>query len=144
MPLNGTDSMVPTVPRLSSVKASIPPCAPPEVGVNVTLSEQLPPGAIGEAVTQCCVEAKLAAGGWGAVTAVTCKGALPRLVTVILCGALVVPTYWFPKLRLVGEIEDIATATPVPLRDTDWVAPAVPPLSSVNVSAPVNGPDELG
>jgi len=36
---------------------------------------------------------------------VICKGAVPLLDKVTDCGALVVPTYWLPKVRLVEEIE---------------------------------------
>jgi hypothetical protein len=35
------------------------------------------------------------------------SAALPVLVTVITCGALVTPNAWFPKLRLVVESDAV-------------------------------------
>ena len=34
-----------------------------------------------------------------------CTGAVPELVSTIVCDALVVPVCWFPKVKLVGESE---------------------------------------
>ena len=45
------------------------------------------------------------------------SAALPEFVRVIAFGALVVPTAWLPKLRLVGE-KLTPAATPVPDRAT--------------------------
>src|SRR5712692_4206440 len=42
---------------------------------------------------------------------------VPTLVMVTLLGALVVPTFWLPKLRLVGTS---FTSVPVPVRPSDW------------------------
>ena len=44
------------------------------------------------------------------------KAAVPVLVSVTVCAALVVPTFWFPKLTLVGlRLTLGAGVTPVPL-----------------------------
>ena len=44
------------------------------------------------------------------------KAAVPVLVSVTVCAALVVPTFWFPKLTLVGlRLTMGAGVTPVPL-----------------------------
>ena len=50
------------------------------------------------------------------------KVPLPELVRVTVCPALVVPTVWFPKLRLEGETL-AADAVPVPERATVWGLP---------------------
>jgi hypothetical protein len=78
VPLSATDWVAPLVPPLSSVKVRVPVKPPTDVGAKETSSEQLVPAAIGEAFTQFWLEAKLA----DAATAVTCKGALPLLVSV--------------------------------------------------------------
>ena len=52
LPLSCTFCVVPAMPPLSSVKVSMPTRLPTEVGANATFSEQLPPGAIGEAAGQ--------------------------------------------------------------------------------------------
>jgi hypothetical protein len=45
------------------------------------------------------------------------RAALPLFVTVTACGALVVPTAWFEKVRLAGETATV-DPMPVPVRVT--------------------------
>jgi hypothetical protein len=68
---------------------------------------------------------------------VTLKAAVPELLSVIVCAALVAPTVWPAKVRLVGE--RVATgAAPVPARLTLWGLPvALSATLSVAVSAPL-------
>ena len=44
---------------------------------------------------------------------VTFSGVVPRFVKVTFWGALVVPTAWLPKFRLVGDDE---TRVPIPVK----------------------------
>jgi hypothetical protein len=64
-----------------------PFCSPIDCGINVTLSAQLLPGAIGDATTQCWVVAN----GPFVPTLLTCNGLAPVLVRVTVLGLLVVP-----------------------------------------------------
>jgi len=81
------------------------PCA---VGVKVTVMVQLVPA--GTALPQLLVWAKSPV-IW---MPLRLTGALPVLVKVSVCAALV-PTTWFPKLRAVGE-SVAALMAPVPVR----------------------------
>jgi hypothetical protein len=56
------------------------------------------------------------------------SGAVPVFVTVTLCGALVVPTPWDPKLTVDGDT-CTAGAVPVPLSATACGLPAASSLS---------------
>ena len=110
VPLRLTVCIVPAVPPLSSVKVSVPIDEPTEPGAKATSSEQFPPAAIGDALTQFVVVVKLA----DAETALTCKSAVPVLLSVTVCVALVVPTGWLPKVKLDVEREAVgAAADPV-------------------------------
>src|SRR6202022_356798 len=75
---------------------------PRAVGPNTTLTVQLPPA--GTATPRHELEAMTKSEGFAPspVTAEICKGALPTLVTVSVCGALCRPTLTDPKLRLAG------------------------------------------
>ena len=57
-------------------------------------------------------------------------------LTVTICGALVVPTVWLPKLRVGG---DTAAMVPVPLSE----AVCVPRLPAI-WRAPLLGPEPVG
>jgi hypothetical protein len=70
-------------------------------GANATLSEQLVPGAIGDADTQFWV----AVNDPVTATFVTLRGAVPVFVRLTVCGPLVVPTLCGPNVRLDGETE---------------------------------------
>ena len=56
---------------------------------------------------------------------------------------LVLPTSWFPKLRVDGARLAIG-AMPVPLSEAVCVVPLTPPLLSVTVSVPLRVPDAAG
>ena len=88
LPWSGTCCSAPLMPPLSSAKVSVPVSGPTEKGAKATVSEQLPPGAIGDAARQLCVDVN----GPVTPTPATCSGADPGLVRVTVCGALVVPT----------------------------------------------------
>ena len=66
--------------------------------------------------------------------------ALPVLVSVTVCAALVLPTGTLPKLRLVGD-RDTTGAVPTPVSDTVCGLPAA---LSVIVRVPLIVPDEAG
>jgi hypothetical protein len=78
-----------------SVMVSAPFLLPGAVGVNVTLMEQAPLAAMGEEDTHVSVSAKSPE----ATTSVTISPGAPTLVRVAVCGALVVPTTWLPKVN---------------------------------------------
>jgi hypothetical protein len=116
VPLRDTVWVTPLKLPLLSVKVSVPVSGPAEPGAKLTFSVQLLPGASGETATQFPAAVKLVV----TATVPTNKGAPPVLVTVTVCGLLlVVPTTWLPKLRLMGEREAVAGVRPVPLRETD-------------------------
>jgi hypothetical protein len=66
------------------------------VGVKLTLIAQLPPGSTSVPQVLVWLKSPLA------LIAVMSSGWLPLSVSVTAWGALVVPTAWLPKLRLVG------------------------------------------
>ena len=70
-------------------------------GVNVTVIVQVAWGAT--ALVQVLVWLKSALLVPVTLTPVTFRSVLPVLVTVTVCGLLVVPTFWLPKLRLDGD-----------------------------------------
>ena len=98
-----------------SVMVRAPLKLPALAGVNVTLIVQLAPAAT--LVPQVLVWAKSPALVPLRVMLVMLRVALPLLVRVTELAALVVPTAWLPKLRLVGE-RLTAGWVPVPLRVT--------------------------
>jgi hypothetical protein len=67
------------------------------------------------------------------------SGAAPVLVTVIVCAAVVVPTNWLPKARLVGVTVTAAEGVlPDPLRGTFWVpVGSLSVITTVALRAPV-------
>lgn len=99
VPCSGTCWVDPLVPPLSSVNVSVPVTCPTNGGAKTTLSEQLAPGAIGEADVQFCVEVNEGL----AATLATLKGAVPVFVRVTVCEALDVPTGCMPNVRLDGD-----------------------------------------
>ena len=68
------------------------------------------------------------------------SAAVPLLVRVMVCAALVVETDWLAKARLLGE-KVTAGATPVPLSDSCCGLAAA---LSVKVMAPVRVPVAVG
>ena len=91
-----------------STKVTEPDALPAVVGVKVTVIEQIPPA--GRDAPQVLVCAKGAVG----VMEVRVKGAVPLLVSVTVCAALVELTIWVPKLRVPAESDTAGAPTPVP------------------------------
>src|SRR3954469_25335938 len=95
-------------------------------GLNTTETVQLASGAIGAPVQVCAVMAKseaAAASGALAWTAreLMVRGASPRLRTVTVCGALVVPPGW-PAGKAGGSA--LMTGAEAPLRLAKLIAPS--------------------
>jgi hypothetical protein len=67
--------------------------------LNFALIEHVPLGAIGLAAKHVVVSLKSLVVPESIVMFVTCSGAVPALVTVMVCAALVVPMGWFVKLK---------------------------------------------
>src|SRR5277367_872279 len=115
--------------------------------MNVTLSVQIPPGAIGPLV-HVCVTVKLFVPNPVRDTLEIFKSAEPQLVIVMLCTALVVVSNWLPKLKvLLSELLPELTQTngtdgvPLPLRGT---MRGLPVASSVMTSWAVLSPVAVG
>jgi hypothetical protein len=89
--------VLPATPLLLSVMVRVPATVPAAVGVKVSLIVQEPLAATLPA--QVFVAAKLALG----VMLVMVSAALPVLLSVTACDALIVPTFWLPNGRLDGE-----------------------------------------
>src|SRR5438094_4289047 len=85
------------VPGALSTRVRAPMLAPTALGVKVTLTAQLEPTATGPLHVFVCAKSPLVE------ILVNTKGKSPMLLMVIVCGALVVPTSWLPKPRLVAE-----------------------------------------
>jgi hypothetical protein len=118
-----------------SVRVTDPRTDPEAVGVKVTLIVQKALGAKGDA--QVFVTPKPAL----EEIAVKVRAAVPVLVTVMVCGALVEPTTWAAKLRLVAESDTTGWSTPVPVRRIIW---GLLGALSVRVSDPTLNPATLG
>ena len=71
------------------------------------------------------------------------KAALPVLFKVIACAALVVPTVWLLKVKLVG-LRLTVGPLPVPLRATDCTLPVTSLLLSVIFKVAVRLPGAVG
>ncbi len=106
-----------------SVIATAAVLVPFDVGVNVTLMLQLPLTPRVEGLSgQLLVWAKSPLLVPVIATPLMVKGAVPELVSVTVCGALVVPTDTLPKFRLVVD-RLTRGAVPVPVRLTVWGLP---------------------
>jgi hypothetical protein len=79
-----------------SLMVRVPTFEPKAVGIKVTLIVQMALGATGAPQVFVWLKPALA------IMGPTVRGAVPVLVTVMTCGALVEPTTWGPKVRLVG------------------------------------------
>ncbi len=125
------------LPEALSEILIVPVRLPPAVGLKVTEIEQLAPALT--VVPQVLVWEKSPL----AVMPEMVSEALPVLVSVTVCAALLVPDIWAEK---VSEEEDKLTASPVPvpLKFTVCVLPSIPLLLSVMVSVPVSGPLAVG
>lgn len=89
---------------------------PTAVGVNVTLRAQLAPDAT--LLPQLFVWEKSAESVPVRPRLVMLRVAVPVFESVTLCGALVVPTFCWPNVRLEGERLTTGAATPVPVKPT--------------------------
>src|SRR5438876_852284 len=124
------------LPAALSVIVIVPDLAPVAVGVNVTLVVQFAPAATG--VPQVLVWAYCAL----AAMLVTLSAALPVLLSVTDCAALVVFSSWLPKLKFVADKLTMgAGAAPVPVR---LMVCGLPAMLSVIVTAPVRMPVAVG
>ena len=100
------------LPAALSVIVSNPVLLPAAVGVNVTLMAQLAVGA--KPVPQVLSSAKSPV----TVMLVMVNAAVPELVRVIVCGALVDPSAWLVNVKLVDDRLTTGAAAPVPERVT--------------------------
>jgi hypothetical protein len=103
--------------------------------IQVELIATVPP-LVGQVVFEKLI-AKLAASGPVNVICESVKAALPRFLSVIGWGPLVVPIARVPNVRDAGETFAIGAATtPVPVSATTCLAPVSPPeLSITSISA---------
>ena len=87
------------LPPALSLMVKVPVRVPLALGAKVTFNVQVDPAAT--PFPQLSVSAKSPL----AEMPMICKGAVPLLERVTVCGALVVPTLWLAKVRLVEEIK---------------------------------------
>src|SRR5947209_3370950 len=132
------------LPEASSTMFSVALRIPVASGVKLTLIVQLAPGAtepapLGQVLP--AAKAKSAACAPVMVMLVRFSGALPLLVRVTVCAALVVPTRCLPKALLVAESVAVGGVTPVPVSDTDC---GLPGASSVMVTVAVRALAAVG
>src|SRR6201992_2742406 len=127
VPVSGTVSDG-LVALLATVRlADAPPGA---VGVNVTLTVHEPPAAIDVPQVLVC------ANGAPAVTEDTVAAALPVLVIVTFCAAVVEPTASLPNATAVGDADSVALPLLVPVPVPDRLTALVTP-PALTVSVPV-------
>ena len=101
--------------------------SPVAEGVKVTLTVQVPLGVTVAPVQVSALVAKSLAFVPPTVTVERVRLAVPVLVTVAVCAALVVPTFCAPNVRLVGEqltegaapVAEIFVINALPA-DTEW------------------------
>ena len=97
------------LPGALSVTVIVPVRVPATVGVKVTLMLQFEPAAREVPQVLVCAKSPLLA------MLVIDKLAVPVLLNVIFCAALVVPTFWLPNVRLVGLSEATGPLAPQPV-----------------------------
>jgi hypothetical protein len=129
------------LPKALSVMLTEAVRLPVAVGAKVTLILQLPPA--GTELPQLLDSLKSPA--FVPVTAmpVMVKAAVPVLLRVTACAALVVPRIWLLKVRLV-ELRLTVGPPPVPVRLTLCTLPATLLLLSVMVKVAVRVPGSVG
>jgi len=137
VPVRLTVCVLPFTPLLLSVIVNVPVRAPFFVGAKLSFRVQDPLGAT--LPLQLFVWLKSAPVVMLAIVSV----AVPLLLKVTGCAALVVPTAWLAKDRPFGEA-DPSAPRPVPVKLTVWVLPGVPPSSSVTESVPFCSPTTVG
>ena len=111
VPLKLTVCVLPATPLLLSVMVSVPVSGPVAVGEKLTLIVQEPLAAT--LPPQLLVWPKLAL----VAMLVMVSATLPVLFRVTGCDPLVVPRFWLPNVRLVGETPATGAA-PVPVKLT--------------------------
>ena len=79
-----------------------------------------------------------------AVTLEMARAALPVLVNVTVCAALMLPTAWLLNVSVLVERLTTGTASPMPDSGTVCVLPATFPVLSVTVRVPVLVPAAVG
>ena len=133
VPVKLTDWGLPPPSSLNSTDAVRAPVA---VGLNVALTVQLAPTP--KVLPQVVVSEKSPA--FAPKMAICHKFivALPLLVNVIVCAALLVPTVWLAKVRLVG---DGPPAVPTPVRIIDG---GLPPALELMAIEDFRGPAAVG
>jgi hypothetical protein len=126
-------------PLALSMIVRVPVRLPAAVGVKVTEIEQPAPAAI--LAPQVFVSVKSP----DAAIDVMDKAAVPELITVTACAALLVPSACEAKVRLVAESVTAGAVTPevvpVPLKAAVWGEPLA---LSVTVRVPVRAPAAVG
>src|SRR2546428_801959 len=139
VPVSDTDC---GLPAASSVMVSVAVRALAAVGVKVRLRTQLAPAASVAPLMQVVPEAsaKSPALAPPSTAVAMLGGAVPLLVRVTVCPALVVPTRWLPSARHVAE-RVTAGAVPVPVSDTVCGLPAA---SSVMFTVAARAPGAAG
>jgi hypothetical protein len=132
------------LPVALSVKVTLALSAPSVLGENVTPTVQLAPGprVAGLAGQLSELMAKLLALVPVMPMLVNVTPTLPVFVTSVLCGELVVPVFWVPKLRLLGaKVRVRVGVAPVPVNATDC---GLPVALSVNTILAVRVPVAVG
>jgi hypothetical protein len=125
------------LPEALSATLMLPLRVPEVVGLKVTLMPQLAPAATEAPHVLVSAKSPLA------VMLVIVNAALPVLVSVTVCAALVVPMVWLAKVSEVGEklTAGAGTAAPVPVSVAVCGLPAV--LSTM-LNVPVRVPAAVG
>jgi hypothetical protein len=119
-----------------SVTLKLPVRVPDAVGENVTLMTQFPPTA--REPPQLLVSAKSPL----VEIVVIAKAAEPVFVSVTVCAALVVPTFWLAKVSETGErLAVVVDGVAVPVRPTVC---GLPGALSLTLKLPVRVPDAVG
>ncbi len=113
MPVRATDCWLLATSLLLSVISKVVVRVPVPVGAKVTLMVQLLPTAT--ELPQVLVSAKSPELPPVGAMLLIAKGALPWLVRVTVCAALVVPRVWLGKVRLL-TVRLTTGAPPVPVR----------------------------
>ena len=113
VPLRLTVCVLPATPLLLSVMVNVPVSGPVAMGEKVTLIVQEPPAAT--LLPQLLVSPKSAL----AAMLVIMSAALPVLLRVAGFDPLVVPRFWLPNVKFVGERPTIGSAGLVTVTEVD-------------------------
>lgn len=119
------------------MKYSVALRAPVLVGAKVTITEQLAPGWTASWLQSPISENSFASNP-PVPTALNVRAVLPSFVTVTVCGALLVPTFWLANFKLAG---DTFAAVAIPASSMNCGFDEALSLSVIN---PVCLPAEVG